>query len=233
MYEIVTNEGSINVLSNGKVARTIPKGQQTATEQAEVVQLAALGTAISFNLPVSTTVDGVASATLGELASKLSSFKRGGGGGGGATVDFVNQRAPLLGNGMFLVGSAEGNVGRRPRPSDNGLTAVSNVSVKASGSDTYEMVAFTAAATNFSLAYRGSSGTFAVSDANAVGNPVTLGQYQGITNNALTSTETNATLNAMYPSIAINSEVRSITNKIKYIKKSATQWEPIPMNVMP
>lgn len=363
MYEIVTTEGSINVLAGGKVARTIPKGQQTATEQAEVVQLAALGTAISFNLPVSTTLDGVASATLGELASKLSSFKKGGGSGTGAvesvtgdlvggssdnptvnlfewvywlrsdrvgginiseggtyvlgseyidatmllgstpinnytlrfprlmdvpfkrhvvvfnvdvknitlqaidnvkikgvlneakandiwvlTYDrfsaswhlegcnsvpkwYIDNLVPTLNAGEFLVGSATGNVSRKPLPSDVGMTSDYMMARRGQG-NTWEQFPMTGnATTNNSVAMRNNVGSIKMNRGVNLDEGVNVDQFQGITNNALTTAETSTTLNALYPNIAINSVVRSIANNIKYIKISATQWEKLTLTV--
>ncbi|WP_336834422.1 hypothetical protein [Sphingobacterium siyangense] len=78
---------------------------------------------------------------------------------------------------------------------------------------------------NASLVQRTNTGQVKTADATVDNEAVSLGQFKGIINNALTSSETSTTLNNTYGASPIGQVVRSVTNNVEYTKISATQWK--------
>lgn len=101
------------------------------------------------------------------------------------------------------------------------IPAVSNGAWRSNG-----YVATTAASAT-TIPLRNSSGQLQASDgtSSSTSSLVNVGQFQGITNNALTTATTSANLNTSYPNAIIGTRVRSITNLVEFTRISATEWE--------
>lgn len=223
MAAIISNPGSL-VLDG---LSSIPRGSYSVSSDEDKVYVH-FGP-VKWTIDLTTTIDGATAASIPELVSLISSFSKGGGDGQGVTQDQLNERAPELSEGNFLVGGSDGNEQRKVLPSDlttslgtggdriiifNGTTntfSASNILTTALGGNT--------------AAKRTAAGTLQAVDSVSGSDLVTLNQFRGIVNDALSNAETSATLNAAYPSIAVGISVRTITNLTKYTKINATQWE--------
>lgn len=101
----------------------------------------------------------------------------------------------------------------------------------ATGEFTISLPTAAASAQINSFAVRDSNGRIKAVDGIAVDDVITLNQFSGVINNALSATETSASLNTAYPSAVIGLVVRSITNSVEYTKISATQWKKEPISI--
>lgn len=136
---------------------------------------------------------------------------------------------PTLGEGYFIVGGANGNELRKIKASDFGSVAGSGSMVvyywRKSNEKWYSLPVQGIITTENHIPLSSTGGQLRFGKGTFSNSGVRREDIDGIINDTLTTSETAASLNAMYSSFGVSEKVTSLDNSVEYIKRSPTQWE--------